>query len=150
MSSNDNQQSTFALEITTKPDPADLAVVQEGLTAFNETDVGPADKQALVVFVRDAHNAVQGGLSGYTAWGWLYIQWLWLAEPTRGQGLGGKLLSGAEAEAIARGCHGAFIDTFNTRARKTYEKYGYRSFGEMKDFPKGRSRVFLQKRLVES
>lgn len=144
----DHQSPKLALEITATPDLADLDILRNGLTAFNEADVGPADKQDLVAFVRDADGKVQGGLSGYTAWGWLYVQWLWLAEPSRGQGFGGRLLDLAEVEARERGCHGAFIDTFSPKARKAYEKQGYQAFGEMADFPKGRSRVFMQKSLV--
>lgn len=147
--SADKRHQQCALDVTANPGQDDLKILQDGLTAFNEQDVGPSNKLALVVFARDDDGQVQGGLSGYTAWGWLYIQWLWLAAPMRGQGVGGDLLEKAETEAIARGCHGAFIDTFNDPARKTYEKYGYQSFGEMKDFPMGRSRVFLQKRLID-
>ena len=50
-------------------------------------------------------------------------------------------------EARKRGCHAAYIDTFNPIALKTYERVGYVSFGKLDDFPKGRSRTFLQKQL---
>ncbi len=53
----------------------------------------------------------------------------------------------AEDEARARSCHGAYIDTFNPIALKTYERAGYVPFGKLDDFPKGRSRTFLQKPL---
>lgn len=136
------------IELTETPDPADLAALGEGLSAFNEMSVGPAHRRALAAFVRDAEGRVQGGLSGYTAWGWLYVQWLWLAEGLRGQGLAGRLLAVAEAEARARGCHGAWIDTFSPQAERAYRRAGYAPFGAMPDFPFGRARVFLAKRLA--
>ncbi|ASY69842.1 hypothetical protein SFHH103_02207 [Sinorhizobium fredii HH103] len=46
-----------------------------------------------------------------------------------------------------RGCHSAWIDTFNPAARRAYERQGYVPFGELPDFPKGRNRVFLKKAL---
>jgi len=89
-----------------------------------------------------------GGISGYTAWGWLYVQWLWVDEKLRGQGTAGRMLEAAEREAVARGCHGALIDTFSPVAAKTYERQGYQPFGTLADFPVGRSRIFLQKQLA--
>lgn len=139
---------TLSFDLTADPAPQDLAVVSEGLGAFNEGDVGPADRQPLAIFVRDEAGAVQGGLSGYTAWGWLYVQWLWLAETLRGQGLAARLLTEAEAEAVRRGCRGAWIDTFNPVALKIYRRAGYQPFGALEDFPEGRTRTFLQKRLT--
>ncbi|KOF21268.1 acetyltransferase [Ensifer adhaerens] len=123
--------------------------MSNGLTAFNASDVGPSERRALAVLVGGPDlEGKRGGLSGYTAWGWLFVQWLWLPEDLRGQGLAGKLLAAAEEEAVRRGCHGAWIDTFNPQARRAYERQGYEAFGELPDFPPGRSRVFLKKRLA--
>jgi GNAT superfamily N-acetyltransferase len=135
------------LEVTDAPDEADLAAISAGLTAFNEADVGPSGRRPLAVVLRDASGAVAGGIWGYTAWGWLYVQWLWLAEAQRGQGLAGRMLAAAESEARARGCHGALIDTFSPVALRVYIRHGYAEVGRLEDFPPGRARVFLQKRL---
>lgn len=137
----------IAAEITDSPAEADLAAIGDGLAAFNAAAVGPSGRRALAVILRDSAGAVQGGLSGYTAWGWLYVQWLWLADGLRGRGQAGRLLALAEAEALARGCRAAWIDTFNPAARRTYERAGYRAFGTLPGFAAGRDRVFLQKTL---
>lgn len=139
--------SDVNLTVTSTPSSAELAAIGGGLTAFNETDVGPAQRLPLAVVVRDAAGTVLGGLSGYTAWGWLYVQWLWLNERHRGQGLAGRMLDAAEAEARVRGCHGAYIDTFNPVALRVYRRRGYTTFGTLADFPRGRTRTFLQKPL---
>ncbi|MER8698058.1 GNAT family N-acetyltransferase [Mesorhizobium sp. M1273] len=135
------------LETTADPLPHELAFLGERLAAFNDSDVGASCRKALAVFVRDEHGAIVAGISGYTAWGWLYVQWLWVDEKLRGQRMAGRMLEAAEGEAIARGCHGAWIDTFNPKAAKAYERQGYQPFGVLADFPVGRSRIFLQKRL---
>lgn len=134
------------LELTATPAAADLEALGTALTAFNDADVGPSQRKPLAVFRREGGRIV-AGLSGYTAWGWLYIQWLWVDAGLRGQGMAGRMLTAAEAEAKARGCHGALIDTFSPVGAHTYEKQGYARFGEVADFPVGRSRIFLQKRL---
>ncbi len=138
------------LEVTANPGNDDLATLEERLSAFNEGDVGPARKTALAVFIHDSTQNLIGGIYGYTAWGWLYVRWLWVDERWRGQQLAGRMLDAAEAEAVARGCHGALIDTFSPAAAKVYERQGYRTFGILPDFPVGRSRVFLQKALSQA
>ncbi|MET3926813.1 GNAT family N-acetyltransferase [Devosia sp. 2618] len=138
---------SLRLELTDNPSAAELAAVGGGLTAFNDNDVGPAERNPLAILVRGDGDTVQGGLSGYTAWGWLYVQWLWLAEDLRGQGLAARLLAMADSEAIKRGCHGAYIDSFSPTAIDVYQRAGYVEFGRLNDFPPGRTRVFLQKAL---
>lgn len=138
--------SELVISTTDTPSPAELAVIGGGLTAFNEADVGPADRKPLVVIARNDAGEIAGGISGHTAWGWLYVQWLWVAEAARGEGLAGRMLAAAEDEARARGCHAAYIDTFSPVALKTYQRAGYVPFGALEDFPKGRTRTFLQKR----
>jgi GNAT superfamily N-acetyltransferase len=138
-----------AFETTDAPEAGDLDFLGARLAAFNDADVGPSGRRVLTVFVRDAASgAVVAGISGYTAWGWLYVQWLWVDAALRGQGMAGRMLDAAETEARRRGCHGSLIDTFSPVARRTYERRGYRVFGELPDFPLGRQRSFLQKRLA--
>ncbi|TGP20026.1 MULTISPECIES: GNAT family N-acetyltransferase [unclassified Mesorhizobium] len=135
------------LEVTAEPLPRDLAFVGESLTAFNDGDVGASGRKTLAVFVRDDAGAIVAGISGYTAWGWLYVQWLWVDERLRGRRIAAGMLEAAEREALARGCQAAWIDTFNPTAAKVYQRQGYQPFGTLADFPVGRSRIFLQKKL---
>ncbi|HEV7275458.1 MAG TPA: GNAT family N-acetyltransferase [Devosiaceae bacterium] len=139
--------SELRISVTGTPSPEDLETIGRALAAFNEADAGPAGRQTLAVFARTLSGEIAGGISGYTAWGWLYVQWLWVAETERGQRLSARLLAAAENEARARGCHGAYIDTFNPVALKAYQRAGYAPFGALDDFPKGRTRTFLQKAL---
>ena len=41
----------------------------------------------------------------------------------------------------------AWIDTLNPEALRLYQRLGYEIFGELKDYPVGGSRFFLQKKL---
>lgn len=138
-------KTTF--ETTAEPLSQDLAFLSGSLTAFNDADVGASGRKPLAVFARDEHGAIVAGISGYTGWGWLYLQWLWVDERLRGRRTAASMLDAAEREAIERGCHGAWIDTFNPTAEKVYERQGYKPFGELPNFPIGRRRVFLQKKL---
>ncbi|MBX5091779.1 GNAT family N-acetyltransferase [Rhizobium lentis] len=134
-------------ELTASPSPEELAAITDALAAFNTGDVGPSDRRSLAVLIRDTDGQVTGGLSGFTAWGWLFIQMLYLPEALRGTGVSGKILAKAEEEARARGCRGAWIDTFSPQALHAYRRQGYEVFGELEDFPQGRIRSFLRKSL---
>jgi GNAT superfamily N-acetyltransferase len=135
------------VSVTAAPTDEELAAIGRGLSAFNEAEVGPANNVPLAVLLRGEDGRLMGGISGHTAWGWLYVRWLWLDEAQRGKGLAAAMLAAAEAEARTRGCHGSYIDTFNPVALKVYQRAGYRPFGELPDFPKGRTRTFLSKAL---
>jgi len=139
----------ITLEISNAPSAETQQLILDGLRAFNQGEVGASGHQPLAVLLRagDAAGQVLGGLSGYTAWGWLFIEKLWVPETLRGQGFGGKLLEAAEREALIRDCHGAWLDTFNPEALALYQRQGYGVFGELPEFPKGRSRFFLKKPL---
>lgn len=123
-------------------------VVAGGLAAFNDAAAGPRDRRPLTLSVRRAGEAaVAGGLVGRTSFRWLSVLSLYLPADLRGRGLGAELLRRAEAEARARGCVGAHLDTYGFQARGFYEKQGYAVFGAIPDFPPGHARFFLSKRL---
>jgi ribosomal protein S18 acetylase RimI-like enzyme len=83
-------------------------------------------------------------------WQWLMIDGLWVAAERRGQGLGRRLVLAAEAAAIARGCRGAWLGTFDFQARGFYEQLGYAVFGELPGFPPGHTHIELRKQFTES
>lgn len=70
-----------------------------------------------------------------------------LAAYNTSKGVGTELMTRAEAEAASRGCHSAWLDTFEFQARGFHERLGYRCFGELSDYPPGFSRYFMKKRI---
>lgn len=118
------------------------------LIEFNDAQVGPSGYRPLVIEVQDEAGATIGGLWGWTGYGWLFTQLLVVPEALRGQGVGRQLMAQAEDEAAARGCHGAWLDTFAFQARGFYERLGYRCFGELPEYPRGHVRYFMHKALA--
>jgi GNAT superfamily N-acetyltransferase len=136
-----------SISIHDNPDPNDVQVIENGLTAFNLRHAPPENYQRLVVVQRAADNHVVGGILGNTWWGWLRIDVLWIDEAVRGQDWGTRVMAAAEAEAIRRGCHHVFLDTMSFQALPFYLKLGYTIFGQLDDLPVGHSRYFLQKQI---
>ncbi|MBB3020282.1 GNAT superfamily N-acetyltransferase [Microvirga lupini] len=124
-------------------------IVLEGVRGFNKTlfaNHPPGRNLAIAIRDPDRSEPV-GGLCGRTAGGWLAIELIFVPETFRGMGLATRLIAMAEEEAKRRDCHSAWLDTLNTKALTLYQRLGYEIFGELKDYPVGGSRFFLQKKL---
>lgn len=137
--------NTYKMTVDLSPRPEEMKIVRQGLVAYNYSHTQDDRYQPLAIFVRDAEDAVVGGLLGDMYWGWLAINILWLDEPLRGQGWGTQLLKTAESIAIEHGCHAAHLDTMSFQARGFYEQKGYTVFGVLDDMPRGHKRYFMQK-----
>ncbi|WP_245572932.1 GNAT family N-acetyltransferase [Lichenihabitans psoromatis] len=136
------------LYVTDAPTALDREAVLRPLMAHNERQTGRSDFKPLAILLRNAEGQpMDGGLTGRSFYGWLFIELLSVPEASRGQKLGTRLMQQAEAVALERGCLGIWLDTFSFQARGFYEKLGYAVFGSIEDYPPGHQRFFLQKRL---
>jgi GNAT superfamily N-acetyltransferase len=142
------EKYTFSFEES--PDPNDLQIIRDGLTAYNLQFVPDAQYKPLNIFLRAADGRVLGGLVGNTYWDWLYISLFWLDESVRRGGYGREMLARAEKEALRRGCHHAHLDTLDFQAPAFYEKQGYSLWGTLNDLPVGHKRIFFWKELSAS
>jgi ribosomal protein S18 acetylase RimI-like enzyme len=133
--------------------PADRSHIHEQIKAFNDEisanhrAVRKSGTQPLDIFVRDEEGRLCGGLVGVTYWGWLEVEDLWLGGSLRGRGIGRRLVSMAETEAVARGCSRVWLWTFGFQARGFYEKLGYRVVGALEDYPPGGACYWMRKDL---
>ena len=108
--------SSIRFDIEDAPSDADVEVLPNGLEAFNESRwPGHQQWRPLAVFARD-RGSIAAGLAGETYSGWLFIRYLWVSDALRGKGIGRELMVGAEARALERGCHSAWVDTFSFQA----------------------------------
>lgn len=135
------------IAIENSPALEDEQIIGSGLRQHNEEHVSGAGDATFAIFLRDTAGAVRGGLLAKAGRGWLHINTLWVDPSVRGQGYGSQLMAAAEAEAIRRGCHSAYLDTFSFQARPFYERCGYEVFGTLDDFPAGHQRFFMRKSL---
>ncbi len=121
--------------------------ILRGLVAYNGERVGAARWHTVAVVLNDAKGRVLGGLTGWTGWGWMYIELFWLPDSLRRQGHGRKLMALAEQEARKRGCIGIYLNTASFQAPDFYPKLGFKPYAVIDDFPPGHKTYFLVKRL---
>ena len=129
------------------PRSDEFTQIRDGLMAFNTSQAGPATVDRFAVYLRDARGTIHGGLVGFLAWKWMSVDWLWVAEPVRGQGYGSELLRTAEALAREAGCVGAKLDTYEFQARPFYERHGYSVFGVLEGYPANTRTYYMEKAL---
>jgi len=134
---------------TVEVDREDVAQrILEGLDAVPLPEgVAPYRTTPLVIALRDEDGTIQGGLVGESLWGWLYVNYLWVAEERQSQGCGSRLMAEAEAEAIRRDCIGVWLKTHSFQAPTFYERLGYSAFGQLDDFPEGHQQILYKKHL---
>ena len=137
------------VRIIVEPEPpkAWIETVERGLRNYNTAATGIVEFYPVGFLIKDASNAISGGLFGNIAGGWLHVRSLWVDRIWRGRGYAIELMAVAERYAIAKGCIGAALQTASYEARPLYEKLGYRAFAELDDHPvEGHRRYFLTKR----
>ncbi|MEU1204650.1 GNAT family N-acetyltransferase [Nocardia sp. NPDC005825] len=130
------------LTITDEVTAARAAAVKAGLAAHN-LRVDGADAAVPIGVFAECDGVLVAGVTGFTQWGWLFVEYLWVADDSRGQGLGTYLLRKVESAARVRGCAAVWLDTFSFQAPDFYQRRGYRTFGQLADYPMGHSRHFL-------
>jgi GNAT superfamily N-acetyltransferase len=139
----------FAITLTDAPDPADIAVITDGLRAYNTSRAGYEDYRPLAVFVTDpASGKVVGGLYGGSYLGQLRVDRFFLPEGLRRSRLGSRLLAMAEAEGRRRGCTRIALNTLEIQAPGFYRKQGYEDAAILDCDAPGVTRYLMTKRLA--
>ena len=137
-----------AITLTDAPHDDELAVIAEGLRAYNEAQVGYSDSRSLAVLVRDPETTkVVGGLYGRTSLGLLRVERFFLPEDSRRDRLGSRILAMAEEEGRRRGCTRAVLSTLHFQAPGFYLKQGWEVAARIECELPGHTRFYMTKKL---
>ena len=117
------------------------------IRSYNRSKREAAESEPLNLYVEDDSGQLMAGLVAETFGNWLEIEYLFVKEDLRGQGIGSQLLQQAESEAKKRNCRFAFVNTYQFQAPAFYQKYGYKEVFTMKDYPYTGQRHYYQKEL---
>jgi GNAT superfamily N-acetyltransferase len=126
---------SYAMVVERRPDPIDLAMLEERLAEAAVVAIGSAEED-VAVFVRDAGQIV-AGVSGSIWSGCCQVHTLWIDESLRGRGLARALMAEVEAEAQRRGCRLVMGLTYDALTGDFYDQIGYTTVGVIEDCPAG-------------
>ena len=122
-------------------------IIGELIRSYNRSKREVAESKPLNLYVEDEHGELMAGLVAETFGNWLEIEYLFVKEDLRGQGIGSQLLHQAESEAKMRNCRFAFVNTYQFKAPAFYQKQGYKEVFALKDYPYTGQRHYYQKDL---
>ena len=117
------------------------------IRSYNSSNREPSKSEPLNIYLEDEQGNLVAGMVAETFGNWLEIEYLYVSDDLRGQGIGSKILKMAERESKERGCKYSFVDTFNFQAPKFYEKYGYKEVFALKKYPYTGERYYYIKEL---
>ncbi len=121
--------------------------IGELVRSYNRSKREAAESEPLNLYIEDEHGRLLAGLVAETFGNWLEIEYLFVKEDLRGQGIGSQLLQQAEIEAKKRNCRYVFVNTYQFQAPAFYQKYGYKEVFALKDYPYSGQRHYYQKDL---
>ncbi|ORO54630.1 GNAT family N-acetyltransferase [Streptococcus oralis subsp. oralis] len=117
------------------------------IRAYNRSKREEAESEPLNLYLEDEKGNLMAGLVAETFGNWLEIEYLFVKEELRGQGIGSKLLQRAESEAKKRNCRFAFVNTYQFQAPDFYLSHGYKEVFILQDYPYTGKRYYYQKNL---
>lgn len=122
---------------------------QAAYAHYHDADGNEITGEVYNLYVIGADEALLAGISTDIAWEAMYVHNLWVHTDLQGQGIGRRLMQGAEDEARRRDLRFMWLRTFSFQARGFYEKSGYRVVGELKDWPPGQVFYTMRKDLKD-
>lgn len=117
------------------------------IRSYNRSKRETAESEPLNLYVEDDSGELLAGLVAETFGNWLEIEYLFVKEELRGQGIGSQLLQRAESEAKKRNCRYVSLNTYQFQAPDFYQKQGYKEVFTLKDYPYTGQRHYYQKDL---
>lgn len=121
--------------------------IGELVRSYNRSKREAAESEPLNLYVEDDSGELLAGLVAETFGNWLEIEYLFVKEELRGQGIGSQLLQRAESEAKNRNCRYVFVNTYQFQAPAFYQKHDYQEVFTLKDYPCTGQRHYYQKDL---
>ena len=122
-------------------------VIGDLIRSYNRSKREAAESEPLNLYVEDDSGELMAGLVAETFGNWLEIEYSFVKEDLRGQGIGSKLLQQAESEAKKRNYRYVFVNTYQFQAPAFYQKHGYKEVFTLKDYPYTGQRHYYQKDL---
>lgn len=124
----------------------DLQVVRDALSHYNQSMVGDHLSKRFQ-FVYKMEGSVCGGCTGGIAWGWLFVDNIFVDPSYRKQGVGHLLLNEVYRFALANKVERISVTTIYDDVEVFFHKRGFATDGVLVDRPQGYRFRFMYKKL---
>lgn len=128
-------------------DPKEVDIVKEGIIGESvKAEMGRM--RSFNFFIKDSHSQVIGGIVGYTMYGLLYIDMLWVDHKFRKKKWASRLIEVAEKMGKERKCKFVCLVTMCWQALPLYQKHNYYIEYIREGFDKNAKMYILRKELT--
>lgn len=131
-------------EVRDDPDPLDFDVIDTEIRSVASATLGLGEERELSVLVHD-DGALRAGIVGWTWGDGCELHSLWVDPELRGGGLGFRLLTEAQAEALRRGCKQIVIFVYDFQPISLYQRFGFEEVARVQNFPTGADALWMRK-----
>jgi putative acetyltransferase len=145
-SATDQVSDTLTWELDEQPSESDLSLIASAVTRHGRA-LACSDARPLACWVR-RHGQIVAGACGRTELSRLFVNYLWVDESLRRQGLATELLSRLEAAARQQGCVDAALETLSDDVARWYGRRGWRTVALVPRWVGGFNRHILVKPLA--
>lgn len=127
--------------------PEEIDTVREGI--IDDAIKAKMGRMTPFTFLmKDSKKQVLGGVVGYTMYGLLYVDMLWVDSRLRKKGWATKLLHAAENLGKERNCKFVCLVTMSWQALPLYQKLGYEIEFVREGFENNAKMYLLRKSLI--
>ncbi len=141
--------------IVESSNPDACNVILNGLEEFNmgffRQKYETLEVNLFVIYAKNDQSEIIGGLCGYIFEGangsWAHVDYAWVNENRRNQGLGNQLFEEAEILARTKNCSHMQLFTFAYQAVDFYRKLGFECIGIIPKWIENYDAVFFRKTL---
>lgn len=125
------------------------AFLVQRIYEYNAAVTGYHDAELFTAACKTESGTVEAGICGYTWGGCCYVSYLWVSEPSRGNGLGSELLRAVERHARDKRCRVVLLSSHTFQAPEFYVRRGYKQVARVDDHPVGHANIFYSKWLEQ-
>ncbi|TWT24867.1 GNAT family N-acetyltransferase [Planomicrobium sp. CPCC 101110] len=122
-------------------------VIEHNMASLSDAVKSPKEQMSFIA--RNDAGEIIGGVTGTIYWQHMHIDFLWVDEAERKQGIARQLMEQIEAYARSMNCRLMIVETFSFQAPGFYRKMGFREFGKIEDHPAGHSFHYFEKWLAK-
>ena len=137
------------IEREAAPDAGVIDFLEGELMDYNRERIQGYAYENVILKTTDESGDLTAGLHGVIGGNWFYLASLWVRAEYRGQGIGQRLLSGAEELAWKTSCAGIYLYTYSFQNPGFYERLGYEIFGTLPQFCGDQAKYYMRKMLIK-
>ncbi|WP_422138342.1 GNAT family N-acetyltransferase [Endozoicomonas sp. ALC020] len=145
-----NQNFTYYLMqiiLNKKPNEEDISDIRERLKSYNRPFLEGVKDESIVCYCNGLNGEKVAGIVGRIRGKWLLVEYLWVSESQKGNGIGSKLLLNLETHAMSEGCHSSMLHTASFQAEPFYRKHGYKTQMILDDYCENIDVYYMTKQL---